>query len=237
MSSSLTSADIVCFRSTPTVPDSVVCTLAQPAASTNAKSAAFRRQEESAAEGNFCRTLEPPHRQHQQQDDDHEADDTRRRIPPACAVRPGGQHADEDENEHDQEDQREGHFAFLVAGAATAPRRVSSCRFHAPGVAYRLQRIRRQRRVRDEAGFVARPAPFLLGVVMFRTSLLAGLIGLASLAGSPSIAVAEEVPRAGYVAEHERIDAEYSVAKERCDRYAGNAKEVCVAEARAARRI
>src|SRR5262245_41340347 len=72
---------------------------------------------------------------------------------------------------------------------------------------------------------------------MFRTSLLAGLIGLASLAGSPSIAVAEEVPRAGYVAEHERIDAEYGVAKERCDRYAGNANEVCVAEARATRRI
>src|SRR5262249_33980153 len=127
--------------------------------------------------------------------------------------------------------------AFLVAGRATAPRRASSRRFRACGMAYRLQRIHGQRREHDEAGFVARPAPLLLGVVMFRRSLLPGLIGLAWLAGSPSIAVAEEVPRAGYVAEHERIDAEYNVAKERCDRYAGNAKEVCVAEARAARRI
>src|SRR5215510_14644690 len=73
MSSSLTSADIVCLRSTPTEPDSVVCTLAQPMATTNVESAAIRCQEETAAEGNFCRTLEPPDRQHQQQDDDHDA--------------------------------------------------------------------------------------------------------------------------------------------------------------------
>lgn len=72
---------------------------------------------------------------------------------------------------------------------------------------------------------------------MFKRLLLPGLIGLACLAGSLSIAVAADPPRAGYVAEHERIDAEYSVAKERCDRYAGNAKDVCLAEARAARRI
>jgi hypothetical protein len=72
---------------------------------------------------------------------------------------------------------------------------------------------------------------------MLRRSLLPGLIGLAWLAGSPSIAVGADTPRAGYVVEHERIDAEYSVAKERCDRYAGNAKDVCLAEARAARRI
>ena len=72
---------------------------------------------------------------------------------------------------------------------------------------------------------------------MSRKSLLPALIGLAWLAGPPSIAVGADVPRAGYFAEHERIDAEYSVAKERCDRYSGNAQDVCVAEARAARRI
>src|SRR5215470_17362765 len=72
---------------------------------------------------------------------------------------------------------------------------------------------------------------------MCRRTLLPALIGVAWLAGSLSTAIAADTPLAGYVAEHERIDAEYGVAKERCDRYAGNANEVCVAEARATRRI
>jgi len=72
---------------------------------------------------------------------------------------------------------------------------------------------------------------------MYRRTLLPALIGVAWLAGSLSTAVAADTPLAGYVAEHERIDAEYGVAKERCDRYAGNANDVCLAEARATRRI
>src|SRR5262245_3232166 len=60
MFSSLTSSDIVCLRSTPTMPDSVVCTLAQPTASTSVESAATRCQEETAAEGNFCPTQSLP---------------------------------------------------------------------------------------------------------------------------------------------------------------------------------
>src|SRR5215831_9207503 len=68
---------------------------------------------------------------------------------------------------------------------------------------------------------------------MCRRTLLPALIGVAWLAGSLSTAIAADTPLAGYVAEHERIDAEYGVAKERCDHYAGNAKDVCLTEARA----
>jgi hypothetical protein len=43
--------------------------------------------------------------------------------------------------------------------------------------------------------------------------------------------------RESYVAQMDRADAEYRAARERCDDLAGNPRRVCVAEARAARRI
>jgi hypothetical protein len=58
--------------------------------------------------------------------------------------------------------------------------------------------------------------------------LLAVTIALAFSAG----AMAQNVTKAGYKAGKERISAEYKTAKASCDSLAGNAKDICAAEAK-----
>jgi hypothetical protein len=60
-------------------------------------------------------------------------------------------------------------------------------------------------------------------------------VAAAALACAPHLGGAAD--RHAYVAEHERIDAEYRAVMQRCDRDSGHARDLCVAEARAARRI
>ncbi|UGQ45322.1 BON domain-containing protein [Massilia endophytica] len=56
-----------------------------------------------------------------------------------------------------------------------------------------------------------------------------------TLATAASVAFAQNTDSAGYKAAHEKAEADYKVAKERCDGMKGNSKDVCKEEAKVAR--
>jgi hypothetical protein len=60
--------------------------------------------------------------------------------------------------------------------------------------------------------------------------LLAALIGMLAIAVSPPAAALDT--EAEYKAAKEQADAAYNVARQKCNAMSGNAKDVCVAEAR-----
>lgn len=65
----------------------------------------------------------------------------------------------------------------------------------------------------------------------------AAVLACAAACGAGAVHAGVLADRESYVAQMDRVDAEYRAASERCDDLAGNPRRVCVAEARAERRI
>jgi hypothetical protein len=66
--------------------------------------------------------------------------------------------------------------------------------------------------------------------------IAAALIAL-GLATAGSVLAEDRMTRDAYKAEKERIEADYKVAKEGCNKLSGNAEDVCKAQAKATQRI
>jgi hypothetical protein len=68
-----------------------------------------------------------------------------------------------------------------------------------------------------------------------KTTLISAMLGLAMLAGGAASAAPTPEAKAAYNQSKDRAEADFKAAKARCDAITGNPKDVCVAEAKAAR--
>jgi hypothetical protein len=68
-----------------------------------------------------------------------------------------------------------------------------------------------------------------------KTTLLSTLLGMAILANGSAVAAPTAEAKAVYVQAKDRAEADYKLARGRCDAITGNPKDVCKAEADAAR--
>ena len=68
-----------------------------------------------------------------------------------------------------------------------------------------------------------------------KTTLISAMLGLAMLAGGAAGAAPTPEAKAAYNQSKDRAEADFKAAKARCDAITGNPKDVCVAEAKAAR--
>lgn len=68
-----------------------------------------------------------------------------------------------------------------------------------------------------------------------KTTLLSALLGAAILASGVAVAAPSAEAKAAYVQAKDRAEADYKMARARCDAITGNPKDVCKAEADAAR--
>jgi hypothetical protein len=68
-----------------------------------------------------------------------------------------------------------------------------------------------------------------------KTTLISAMLGLAMLAGGAPSAAPTPEAKAAYNQSKDRAEADFKAAKARCDAITGNPKDVCVAEAKAAR--
>jgi hypothetical protein len=68
-----------------------------------------------------------------------------------------------------------------------------------------------------------------------KTTLLSAMLGLALLASGSAGAASNPEAKAAYNQAKDRAEADFKAAKTRCDAITGNPKDVCVAEAKAAR--
>lgn len=70
---------------------------------------------------------------------------------------------------------------------------------------------------------------------MKHTTLMTAILGLALACSSASAAGPSPEAKAAYAQARDRAEADYKVARAQCDAITGNPKDVCVAEAKAAR--
>src|SRR3954452_6180838 len=94
-----------------------------PLGRTNASEPSFRsgRAYGHAPPLLVCKRSEPSDAAHQQEDDedhDEQADASTRPIAPVPAVTPGGQRADQDQDQDDQQNGAEAHDGALLCGSA-----------------------------------------------------------------------------------------------------------------------
>lgn len=68
-----------------------------------------------------------------------------------------------------------------------------------------------------------------------KTTMLSVLLGVAVLAGGSAIAAPTAEAKAAYAQAKDRAQADYKLARAKCDAVTGNPKDVCKAEANAAR--
>ena len=68
-----------------------------------------------------------------------------------------------------------------------------------------------------------------------KRTLISSVIGIAILAGGSAAAGPAPEAKAAYAQAKDRAEADYKAAKARCDIITGNPKDVCIAEAKAAR--
>ena len=68
-----------------------------------------------------------------------------------------------------------------------------------------------------------------------KTTILSALLGLAIFGSGLASAASNPEAKAAYNQSKDRADADYKAARTRCDAITGNPKDVCVAEAKAAR--
>lgn len=68
-----------------------------------------------------------------------------------------------------------------------------------------------------------------------KITLLSALLGAAMLSSGLAVAASNPEAKAAYTQAKDRASADYKAARTRCDAITGNPKDVCVAEAKAAR--
>ena len=68
-----------------------------------------------------------------------------------------------------------------------------------------------------------------------KITLLSALFGVAMFSGGAAVAASNPEAKAAYTQAKDRASADYKAARTRCDAITGNPKDVCVAEAKAAR--